>query len=226
MSGATVSVIVPMYNGEAYIRESVESALAQTHRPSEIIVLDDGSTDGGGAIAQGLAVTYVRQANAGLAAARNAAIERASGDYIALLDCDDIWLPEKLDRQLAALDADPSAGYALCHIRYLFDEGAAPPAWFKQIGPDEGEAGYSPSCWLIRRSAWEKVGPFSLEYDTEDIDWLARAMEAGVRSVMAPEVLVLKRIHGSNLSGNVPTIYRGLLGALRGHVARSRGQGS
>ena len=117
---ARISVIIPVFNGAAYVREAIESALAQTYQPFEVIVLDDGSTDGSAEIVRSLPVAYVHQANAGLAAARNAAISHARGNYIALLDCDDIWLPTKLERQLAALEADESAGFALCYQRYIF----------------------------------------------------------------------------------------------------------
>src|SRR3954453_22774254 len=92
-----VSVIVPVYNGAAYLPEAIGSALAQTVRPLEIVVVDDGSTDDSGRIAQQYElVRYVWQANAGISAARNRGIEAAQGDVLALLDADDVWLPDKL----------------------------------------------------------------------------------------------------------------------------------
>lgn len=215
-------MVIPLFNGEAYIQRAIESALTQTHPPLEVIVLDDGSSDGSAAIAKSLPVTYLYQTNAGLASARNAALERAEGDYIALLDQDDVWLPRKLERQLTALEADPSAGFALCYQHYVVVGGAEIPGWFQRKGSAEGEAAYSPSAWLLRRSTWERVGPFSPAQATEDIDWLARAMELDVRAVMVPEVLLLKRIHGSNMSGNVAAIKQGFIDALRGHIARTR----
>jgi glycosyltransferase involved in cell wall biosynthesis len=104
----TVSVILPAYNAEAFVAQAVESVRAQTYTDYELIAVDDGSTDRTGEILDELAQTFpamrvIHQANAGLAAARNAAIAQMRGEYIALLDADDLWLPEKLDRCMAYL---------------------------------------------------------------------------------------------------------------------------
>src|SRR3954468_20412746 len=113
-----VSVIIPVYNGSNEIRRSVESVLAQSRRPAEIIIVDDGSTDGTAELVQGYgpAVRLVRQVNAGAAAARNCGARHASGDWLAFLDHDDEWLPNKLDLQAQALEADPAA--RLCYSAY------------------------------------------------------------------------------------------------------------
>ena len=121
----TVSVIIPAYNIEGYIARSIESALAQTCRPHEIIVTDDGSTD---RTAQrikpfGSNVRYIYQDNAGLAAARNAAIKIATGRWIALLDGDDEWLPEKLEAQMDLLHRTPHLVWADCNL-YTMQHGS------------------------------------------------------------------------------------------------------
>ena len=102
-----VSVIIPAYNAEPFIDETVRSALDQTHADVEVIVVDDGSTDGTlqRLVAFEHRITIVRRARGGVAAARNAGAERASGTWIAFLDADDLWLPNKLECQLNAADA-------------------------------------------------------------------------------------------------------------------------
>lgn len=111
-----VSVIVPAYNAQRYVAQAVESALAQTHANLEVIVIDDGSRDATAAIVERLAaantrIRLVRQPNAGVAAARNAAIALARGELVAPLDADDVWLPHKLERQVARLrEAGPDFG--------------------------------------------------------------------------------------------------------------------
>jgi glycosyltransferase involved in cell wall biosynthesis len=106
-----VSVIIPTYNRLPLLGEALESALAQTHPNLEIIVVDDGSTDGTNAYVQGLEsdrIRYVFQENRGHpGAARNVGLRMARGEYVAFLDSDDVWLPEKIERQLAVLEADP-----------------------------------------------------------------------------------------------------------------------
>src|SRR5262245_10754564 len=98
-----VSCIVPVYNGEAFLGEALASIRAQRHRPIEILVVDDGSTDGTAAVvmAADAGIRYMRQDNAGGAAARNRGIGMARGTFVAFLDADDLWPPEKLERQIA-----------------------------------------------------------------------------------------------------------------------------
>ncbi|PAY16601.1 hypothetical protein CKO51_25840 [Rhodopirellula sp. SM50] len=101
-SDTTISVVIPCYNGSAYLRETLESAIAQTHPVLEVIVVDDGSTDDSADVAESLGapVRVIRQKNQGESVARNRAIQEAQGEWIALLDADDIWHPEKLEAQL------------------------------------------------------------------------------------------------------------------------------
>lgn len=117
-----VSVLMPVYNGSAYLALALDSALAQNYRDFEIVLVDDGSTDTSGAIAaryQALNPEHLRvisQSNAGLPAARNLAMAAARGDYFALLDADDIWLPQHLQRAMDAFDEDPDLGLVHANI--------------------------------------------------------------------------------------------------------------
>jgi glycosyltransferase involved in cell wall biosynthesis len=219
----SISVVIPVYNGEAFLRDAVESALRQSLAPTEIIVVDDGSSDGSLALARSLHVITLSQANQGVSAARNRAVERSRGDLVAFLDCDDIWLPHKLAAQAEALAARPEAGYAVSHIRYFLEPGTVAPAWFHWNSPPEDDISYPPSTWLIRRATWETVGPFDegRRY-VEDIDWLARANDLGVERLVVTEPLVEKRIRDESLTGNVEEVKKGMLRVLRDSAARKR----
>jgi glycosyltransferase involved in cell wall biosynthesis len=222
---ASISVIIPAYNGERFLREAVESALGQTLPPSEVIVVDDGSTDGTAGVARSLPVVFVSlPENRGISEARNAAIERARGDLIAPLDCDDVWLPHKLEAQVAALEAHPEAGYAVSHIRYFMEPGARRPAWFHPNSPfQDDDASYPPSTWLIRCEVFDAVGLFDVgRRVVEDIDWLARANDAGIERVTVPEPLVLKRVRDDSLTSNVAAIRQGVIDALRASARRKK----
>ena len=119
----TVSVLIPCYNRERSLGEAVQSALAQSRPPAEVVVVDDGSTDGSAAVAERLnrpgtpPVRVIRQANAGAAAARNRGLAECRGEWVAFLDSDDVWAPDKLERQLAAADAAPDADLVFCDTR-------------------------------------------------------------------------------------------------------------
>ncbi len=132
MSGARplVSVIVPAFNAEASLAETLRSALAQTYSEIEIIVVDDGSTDRTADIAAGFPVTLVRKANGGVASARNAGIAASRGAWLAPLDADDLWHPAKIERQVAAALAAPvPPGFVYCWLRFIDGEGRIRSSW-------------------------------------------------------------------------------------------------
>ena len=106
MTAPLVSAVMAVYNGERFVREAVDSVLGQAYRPLEVIVVDDGSTDGTAAVLQSMdGVRYVHQPNAGQPAALNHGIRLAGGALLAFNDADDVWTPDKLNRQMAAFDA-------------------------------------------------------------------------------------------------------------------------
>lgn len=118
-----VSVVIPVFNGAAFLAEAIGSVLNQTYTELECIVVDDGSTDNTAAIVKGFGnkIRYIRKANGGVASARNLGVTAANGEYLAFLDADDIWLPEKLSRQVELLRARPDLGLVYTGL-YLVDE--------------------------------------------------------------------------------------------------------
>jgi glycosyltransferase involved in cell wall biosynthesis len=192
-----------VHNGERFIAAAIASVLEQTVAVTEIIVVDDGSTDATAArVAEfGDAVTYVRQVNQGPVVARNAGIGRASGRYIALLDADDLWQPEKTARQLARLEDDPQLGACTTFMQnfWMADVAAesTDAANARLTAPQPGVA----STFMARSSVFEDVGPFDESLKHRDVqDWLVRAQTRGWRIDTLPETLVRRRIHDSNCS--------------------------
>lgn len=189
MEGPKVSVIIPAYNREHTIGRAMRSVLHQTFQDFEIIVVDDGSTDGTAKVIKRFRDPRIRhlhhEKNRGAAAARNTGIKAACGEYIAFLDSDDEWLPEKLDEQIGALQNAPDGVYASCTglFLHLIDTNLVikkipcqPASWFKHLllGCD-----LSPGATLVvHKSSFDKVG---LLDDTllrfEDWDWLLRYLK-------------------------------------------------
>lgn len=200
----TVSCIVPVFNGERYLAEALGSILAQTHPPLELIVVDDGSTDASATIAAGYGdrVRLVRQANAGPASARNRGLDLAAGDFVAFLDSDDLWHPDKLRRQLARFARDPGLGACVTHVRNFLspDLGPAPAA---DPSPDRDVPGYSTVTLLVPRWVFDRVGRFdgSLAHSSETA-WFLRCRSRGVRVALLPETLVYRRLHRANRSAS------------------------
>jgi glycosyltransferase involved in cell wall biosynthesis len=197
-----VSCIVPVFNGERYLGDALDSIAAQTHRALEIIVVDDGSTDGTAAVARASrhAVRYVAQANAGPASARNRGVREASGDFVAFLDADDRWHPEKTERQLRRFAARPELGVCVAHAA-IFHDGATPAGGDGRPAAGTAIAAYATSSMLARRAAFARVGPFDAKLKhADDTDWFLRARSLGVLTEMLDDVLVQRRLHAENMS--------------------------
>lgn len=233
-----VSVIVPVYNAEAYLQATVESLLAQTYTDWEAVLCDDGSTDGSLALSWELAQRDVRirvitQRNSGHpGTTRNTAVKASQGELIAFLDSDDLWESEKLAHQVAALDASPEAG--VCHTAYDLTGDpetveASNRVWqWYQGGEVTFRRQFEANCFLtstvmMRRSLFDALGGFDEAHvlrGSEDLD-LWNRMLLQTRSVFVPEVMTHYRIHGASISHkseyikDKAALY--ILGKLRDH---------
>jgi len=221
-SAALVSVVIPVWNGARYLEATLDSVFAQTHRPLEVIVVDDGSTDDTPALLERRTdVIAIRQANAGAAAARNAGIARARGAFIALQDADDLWVPHKLARQLAHLAAHPEHGYVVALVQSFLEPGVPRPAWVTDAQLGEARLGGVGNL-LVRAEVMRRVGPFAPD-DPTDFDWSKRAQELGVVAGVVRETLLLRRVHEANLSYHLDANKIRMAG-LRAAIARQRGR--
>jgi len=135
-----VSVVIPVYNSAEYIVETIKSALAQHYKPFEVIVVDDGSTDNTKDLLEPYLhrISYLYKENGGPASARNTGVNNAKGEYIAFLDADDLWMPEKLARQMDVFNQDKSIG--LVHTQYLNFENSFDRLLLKEMPANNGNA--------------------------------------------------------------------------------------
>jgi len=223
MPNPLVSVIIPAYNGELFLAETLRSVLAQDYRPFEVIVVDDGSTDQSAAVAQGFSkVRYIHQTNQGHAAAKNAGIAVARGEYLAFLDADDLWAVNKLSLQMSRLLECPEIGYTISHRRLLFEPGVEPPTWMDARYLSEQPA-FIPSALVVRRSVMDAVGHFDRNYwHCNDSDWFFRANDAGVRKEIVREPLLLRRIHAANLSNQRRALLAEEMRLVRASIKRKQ----
>ena len=221
-----VSVIIPVYNGDHHLAEALESVLAQTYRPIEIIVVDDGSTDNSANIARSYKeVRYIYQPNQGVAVARNTGISQACGEFIAFLDQDDLWTPNKLSIQIDYLVKYENIGYTLAKMRVFLAPGISKPSWLKENYLLEDIPGYIVGTLVVRRSILEKVGEFNPIYKYgNDSDWFFRATDAGISKAILPETLLHKRIHNANESHKVQAMTLDMMKFLRSSIERKRNQ--
>ncbi|HEX7828233.1 MAG TPA: glycosyltransferase family A protein [Thermoanaerobaculia bacterium] len=200
MSRPFLSVVVPAYNSERTIAEALESVLAQTPPNTEVIIVDDGSTDGTVAVAEsfGYLVRVVRAPHSGIARTFNRGMQEARGEWIASIDADDRWLPHKLERQFAALEADPSIDVVFGFVRQFVSPELMDQRWRFAIS-DDPVPGLHRGGLLMRREVWERVGEFDTKLTAgEFVGWYARAVDAGVTMHMIPDVVYERRVHDNN----------------------------
>jgi glycosyltransferase involved in cell wall biosynthesis len=223
-----ISCIVPAYNAERFLKAALDSILGQTYSPLEVIVVDDGSTDGTAGVVRGYGgrVRSLRQANAGHASARNAGVRAARGELVAFLDADDLWHREKLERQELRFRARPELGLCFTLVRNFRDAesggDAAPREDAAQAVP-----GYSSVTLLARRGLFGTVGIFDPELrHGNDRDWFLRAADARVPMELLREVLVYRRLHEHNRSSSMASASRSeYLRILKASLDRRRADG-
>lgn len=196
----TVSVIIPVYNAEQFLAEAIESVLGQSVPPQQVIVVDDGSTDQSAQVARRYAdyIHLEQQRNAGSAAARNRGVALAQGDFLAFLDNDDYWAPEKLALQLATFQETPAleAVYGQLKQMQALTTAAAERTHFALEMAD----GCHLDTLLIRRTAFDRVGPFDPGLMIDTVDWMWRARRLGLCTQVLPQVLAWRRVHDANSS--------------------------
>jgi glycosyltransferase involved in cell wall biosynthesis len=223
--------VVPLYNHAAYIDDAIDSILAQGDLLREVIVIDDGSTDGSAKIMRKRAasdprIRFETQANRGAHATLNTALESCGGEFLAVLNSDDAWQESRLAVLVAALDADASAGLAWSSVGFMDGASASiENAWYEaglQFYRDKGDLGaalinanimMTTSNLLLRRSTWQKVGPFAALRYTHDLDWILRALALGVGIALVDVPLLRYRIHATNTIAEDHTRVRAELAA-------------
>jgi glycosyltransferase involved in cell wall biosynthesis len=212
-----VSVVIPVYNGERFLWESLQSVFAQSYQDYEIICVDDGSKDASLAILNECRdrIKVLQQANTGQAGARNAGAKTGIGKYLAFLDQDDRWYRQKLERQVAVLEANSEAIMVHCDMDWIDEAGHVTQRSLVSASRRSVHKGVTmpqlvgwdpciyPSTILIRRVAFDRVGGFDQELGGygEDIDLMLRLRQEGL-FIFLEETGTQYRKHSTNFSGS------------------------
>jgi len=220
-----ISCIVPVFNGELYLQEALDSILAQTYWPIEIIVVDDGSGDGTAAVVARYKtqVHHLWQPNSGRLTARNLGLRAAQGEFVAFLDADDLWHFEKLARQMSSFQSRPELDFCVTHVQnFWVPELKKEKAQFQNHRFSQPLPGFTTQALLARRVLFDRVGQFNTALRAvDDTDWFMRAIEQGAVLELLPDVLVYRRLHQANLSRS-PVAYSALLQVIKASLDRRR----
>jgi glycosyltransferase involved in cell wall biosynthesis len=222
MERPTTSVIVPVFNGAAFIREALDSVVSQLEEVDEVLVVDDRSTDDTPKLLRGYGsrIAILEGTGQGPSAARNLGLAAASGEFIAFLDHDDLWPSGRHRELLAALRAEPSADAAMGRLRIRLEQNAHPSPYVRLDG--RYEPGILMSC-LYRRSLIDRTGPFdvSLRFG-EDTDFYLRQLEIGMKVIRCDVESLIYRRHATNSTNAAPPKSEALLKILAAKIARRR----
>lgn len=219
-----VSIIIPVYNYEKYVAEAIQSAVDQSFPEKEIIVVDDGSSDASGEIAQsfGDAITYIRQDRGGNGAARNLGVSRSEGDYLSFLDADDRWHPTKIAQEVGLLESNPQ----LDGVRSLVHEFVSPELDEEERRSIRSTHDVIPGLLhygTMRRATFDRIGGFTTDLQLAvGVDFSARWADLGLQSQLVEEVLVERRLHTGNNWSREATRHSDLAMAVKASLERRR----
>lgn len=220
-----ISVLIPAYNAEPYIAQSIDSVLAQTFQPAEIVVFDDGSSDGTYARSKafGSRIRLLGPERRRIIEARNYLLDQAKHSWIAFQDADDLWMPDKLEKQVAWLQAHPEQEGCLGLAKQFLEPGCTfPPSYRKAILEEPSAQFFIPNL-LVHRRVFDCVGRFEGPDESgTDLDWFVRAHDAGFSFGVVPEVLYRRRWHNTNSSTARDFDNRTILKVIRRSVQRKR----
>ena len=223
-----VSVVIPARNATRYLREAVSSVLElDAGAALEVIVVDDGSTDGTAALAAELGARVVHQEPSGIGAARTRGVKASRGAIIGFLDADDRWAPGGLTARLDRLRSEPTADLVWGRVRHFISPDVPAPVAARLFCPSGTQVAHLPGGMLARRSVFDRVGPFSTNVRVgEFVDWILRARECGVREVTVDDVVLLRRVHGESHTARNPGALTDLAQILKASLDRRRTIGS
>lgn len=228
MTRPTVTCIVPCFNSRRYVAEALDSIFAQTYRPIEVIVADDGSTDDTVDVASRYAgVIVVTQPERGPAATRNLGLRNATGELVAFLDADDLWHPEKLSRQYQCFVDDPDLQYCISHAQMFWTADVKAE---RDLLADHARTrpvpGYATTTLLARRSLFDTLGVLDESLRCGDaVEWFMRAADRHVKMRLLDDVLTYHRMHDNNLTRRLTREAREeYLAMVRALLHRRRGE--
>ncbi|HYI46719.1 MAG TPA: glycosyltransferase [Actinomycetota bacterium] len=190
-----VSIVSPVHNGERWLDESIASVGAQTYQPIELIVVDDGSTDGSAEVARRLGVKLVQQSQAGQPAAMNTGVRATLGDFIGFIDADDRYPPGRVESMMSILLTRPEVEGVFGLMEEFAEEVVGPIRSVRAPATNR-----HPACMVMRKSLLERVGPFDETLELASVPaWVALAQSQEARLVAIDEVVLFRRLHDSNM---------------------------
>ena len=230
MDEPAVSIVMAVRNGERFLPRALDSIAAQSFTDYEVIVIDGNSTDDSVNIARRYSrIRCIQQTGSGFMSAWNQGIKLSASPFIAFLDSDDFWSPDKLRAQILYFSEHPQTDYVIGRVRFFLQDGIKPPPGFRPMLLEGSHLAYTPGTSLIRREVFSNFGLFEDRWTiASDLVWFAKLKEFGIKVGVVDDVLLHKCVHGGNLSYTTPkeTYQRELTRFLKESLDRRKTTGT
>jgi len=222
---------MPAYNAEKYVCEAMDSVFQQAYQPLEFIIINDGSTDDTEATIEQYInqhplsdhIQFHKQINNGVAATLNRGVSLARGQYIAFIDADDIWEPNKLSKQMAVIKKQPDLDMVFGHAQQFYSPELTKAERGKMRCPTSKEPATLQTAMLIKASSLQKLDGFNERWRKGHfLDWFSRAREKGLKYVTLPDVVYRRRLHTSNMGIYMRDNYVDYVRILKASLDRRR----
>ncbi len=227
MEKFSISVIIPVFNGEAYLSEAIQSVLEQSVNPFEVIVVNDGSTDNSKQIAHSFIseIKLINQTNKGCGNARNNGILASQGNYLAFLDADDLWVETKLEQQIDIIKNKNMLDMVFGGVEQFVSPELDNNGEKKLRNELKVMPGYIAGTMLIKKDTFLKVGMFNEKLEVgEYIDWFGRARDMGLNYHLSDAIVLKRRIHNNNMGVYLRNKNKDYTTVLRAALERKRKQ--
>jgi glycosyltransferase involved in cell wall biosynthesis len=202
MNQPLVSIILPVFNTEKYVAQAIQSVLDQSYKNLEIICINDGSSDNSLEIVKSFGDKIIivdLEKNSGIAAARNEGIKIAHGDYLAFMDSDDLWTPNKIELQMNEFEKNPQLQISFTYFNCFLSPDLSDEIKNTHYCPPDPAPGYISATAVVKTEFFKLVGMFDPKWRVgEFIDWYSRAQSMNATTSIIPEICLLRRIHGTN----------------------------
>ncbi len=221
-----ISIIIPVFNSEKYLNETLRSVLNQDYLQREVMVIDGNSTDGTENICKNFSgINFHKQKGEGISDALNFGIEKSKGEFICFISSDDLWTHNKLSTQCKFMIENPEIQYSVTRAKFILDPNSKKPANFREEFLEKDTVQNILETLMARKSLFEKIGDFDTEFSAGmEIDWFARAIDKNIPMAVIDKTLTHKRVHSESITQNTTKILNQSIRAMYNSIKRKKSQ--
>lgn len=221
-----VSVIIPVFNSERYLIESLRSVINQDYKHIEILIIDGNSTDNTKDVCKSFSeINFYSQEGKGISDALNYGIKKSNGEFISFISSDDLWMHNKLSTQIKFMIDKPEIEYSVTKAKFFLEPGEEKPSNFREEFLSNDTVQNILETLVVRKALFDKIGFFdtSFSYGME-VEWFTRAIDNKINFAVLEKVLTLKRVHSDSITAKNKNAFNDIIKALRKSIKRKKSE--